>query len=293
MCWKALITEAEAVILPLVNEPTELSSADTAALTTTIESVGQLSFPRALSLFCMGLAKAEAAHLSAFFRADKPLEIFSTRTEEPAVNALETYFDVAFVLDPFHELFLRSSVDRVDRLRDIAPDDFLKSEYYEKFFRELSLSDECGLMLPISSEATLFLSLGVHENRLMSVERLEAMLSVIGALARRHWTVLTPEMTDGSGRLAAHLDESFAAFGNSVLSPREAEITRLVLKGHSTKAIALMFNNSPETIKAHRSRIYSKLGLTTQGALLPLFLDALRAMPPGGKGDPLQYLKSR
>ena len=293
MFWKALIIDAKAVILPLVTDTTELSSADTAALTMTIESVGQPSFPEALSVFCMGLARAEAAHLSAFFHTSKPLEIFSTRTDEPDNTALETYLDVAFVLDPFHELFLRSPKDRVDRLQDIAPDDFLKSEYYEKFFSELGLSDECGLMLPISSEAALFLSLGVHDDRLMTVDRLRAMLPVIGALARRHWTVLTPKVIDGTGRLAAHLDESFAAFGNSILSPREAEITRLVLKGHSTKSIALIFNNSPETIKAHRRRIYSKLGLATQGALLPLFFEALRAMPPGSKGDPLQYLETR
>ncbi len=293
MYWKALKTGTEPAILPLVTETAALTSDDTAALTAAIKAIGQRTFPEMLAVFCMGLANAEAAHLSAFFKSDKPLEIFSSRTEARAVSALETYFDVAFVLDPFHELFLSAATDRVDSLRDIAPDDFLKSEYYERFFRDLALTDECGLMLPISSEAALFLSMGVHDDRAMSINRLRAMLPVIAALARRHWTVLTPESTDGSGRLAAHLDESFAAFGNSVLSPREAEITRLILKGHSTKAIALMFNNSPETIKAHRRRIYSKLGLATQGALLPLFLDALRAMPPGGKGDPLQYLKTR
>ena len=293
MYWKALKTGAEPVILPPVTEIAELTSDDTAALTAAIKAVGRRSFPEMLAVFCMGLAKADAAHLSAFFKSGKPQEIFSTRTEARAVSALETYFDVAYVLDPFHELFLRAPMDRVDSLRDIAPDDFLKSEYYERFFRDLSLSDECGVMLQISPDAALFLSMGVHDDRMMSLTRLRALLPVIGALARRHWTVLTPESTDGSGRLAAHLDEAFAAFGNSVLSPREAEITRLVLKGHSTKAIALIFNNSPETIKAHRRRIYSKLGLATQGALLPLFLDALRAMPPGAKGDPLQYLKTR
>ncbi|WP_134643138.1 helix-turn-helix transcriptional regulator [Pseudaestuariivita atlantica] len=268
----------------------ELSPADTQALTSAIEAVGQRTFPRALSLLCMGVSNAQAAHLSAFFRNDKPMEIYSTRTDPDVIEALGTYFDVAFVLDPFYELFLRDPCDRVDSLHAIAPDDFLMSEYYEKFFLELSLSDECGVMLPISSEAALFLSLGVYDDRAMSVARLRALLPVVGALARRHWTVLTPESPDGSGRLAAHLDESFAAFGNSVLSPREAEITRMILKGHSTKAIALMFKNSPETVKAHRRRIYGKLGLSAQGALLPLFLDALRAMPPGAKGDPLKYL---
>jgi len=274
-----------------VTDPAVHRRSDTLALAAAIEAVGERNFPKALCVLCMGLIDAQAAHLSAFFETDKPLEIFSTRTEPAAIEALETYFDVAFVLDPFHELFLRDPKDRVDQLHDIAPDDFLRSEYFQKFFRELSLSDECGLMLPISPGSALFLSLGVHDARVMTIDRLEAHLPVIAALARRHWMVLTPESPDGSTGLAAHLDDAFEAFGNSVLSPREAEITRLILKGHSTKAIALMFNNSPETIKAHRRRIYSKLGLASQGALLPLFLDALRAMPTWAKGDPLQFLE--
>jgi len=158
------------------------------------------------------------------------------------------------------------------------------------FFREMTLTDECGVMLRMSSEAALFLSLGVHDGSGCQVARLRAMLPVISALARQHWARLSPERLEGTGRLAAQLDAAFAAFGDSVLSPREAEIARMVLQGHSTKAIALNFDNSPETIKVHRKRIYAKLGLATHGALLPLFLNALRAMPAGATGDPLRYL---
>ena len=49
---------------------------------------------------------------------------------------------------------------------------------------------------------------------------------------------LTPDQTDGSGRLSAHLRAAFLSFGSSIMSPRECEIARLIIKGHSTKAIA-------------------------------------------------------
>jgi DNA-binding CsgD family transcriptional regulator len=104
--------------------------------------------------------------------------------------------------------------------------------------------------------------------------------------------VLSPERPDGAGRLAAHLEAAFEAFGSSVLSPRESEIVRMILRGHSSKAIAREFGNSPETIKVHRKRVYAKLGVVSQGELLSMFLDALSRMPATAGGDPLAYLDS-
>ena len=83
---------------------------------------------------------------------------------------------------------------------------------------------------------------------------------------------------------------AFDAFGSSVLSPREGEIARMILKGHSSKAIARVFDNSPETIKVHRKRIYSKIGVASQGELLSVFLGSLSRMPATASGDPLSYL---
>jgi DNA-binding CsgD family transcriptional regulator len=273
-----------------VTEATSLNQTQITAMAHALSCLGQPSFPQAFCRLGAAHSGAQAAHLSAFFQEARPVEIFSTRQEPAAIAALRTYFDLAYLLDPFHQLFRRSPGDRVDGLREIAPDDFKRSDYYKMFFRDMNLVDECGLMLVIQPDAALFLSMGVHDARRLRLAPLRAMLPVLGALARRHWTVLTPQRLEGTGRLAAQLDAAFAAFGDSVLSPREAEITRMILQGHSTKAIALIFDNSPETIKVHRKRIYTKLGLATQGALLPLFLDALRSMPPGAKGDPLQYL---
>ena len=268
----------------------KLTPDDINRLTAAIERVGATDFPERFCAFCAGLAEADAMYLSAFFDAARPAEIFSTRTSSEALEALTLYLDVAFVLDPFYKLFQAKTGDRVDGLRDIAPDDFRRSEYYAKFFRAMKLGDECGVMLHLTDDAALFLSLGVRSTGRMQVARLRAILPVIGALARRHWTVLTPDRFDGTGRLAAHLDRAFEAFGSSTLSPREGEIARMILQGHSSKSIAISFDNSPETIKVHRKRIYTKLGVASQGELLSLFLNALRRMPATATGDPLAYL---
>ncbi len=91
--------------------------------------------------------------------------------------------------------------------------------------------------------------------------------------------------------MAAHLERAFGWFVCDTLSPREGEITRMILQSHSSKAIANAFDNSPETIKVHCKRFYAKLGVASQGDLLSLFLSALRQMPATGQGDLLSYLR--
>lgn len=69
------------------------------------------------------------------------------------------------------------------------------------------------------------------------------------------------------------------------LSLREAEVVRLMLKGHSTKSMARLMGNSPETVKVHRKRIYSKLGICSQGELFSRFLGTQDWAPMGESQD--------
>lgn len=269
-----------------------VEAADFEQIARCVDSIGTPDFPRAISRYCAALSGAEMVYLSALFRGDKPAELYSDHTGASERAALQMYLDVAYLLDPFYLHFTRDRRDAVIHLDDIAPDDFRKSEYYLQFYESLRLEQEWGLMLHIG-EAALFFSFSVRDpERVATPERLVPALPLISALVHRHWTVLSPERPDGAGRLAAHLEAAFEAFGSSVLSPRESEIVRMILRGHSSKAIAREFGNSPETIKVHRKRVYAKLGVVSQGELLSMFLDALSRMPATASGDPLAYLDS-
>jgi DNA-binding CsgD family transcriptional regulator len=92
------------------------------------------------------------------------------------------------------------------------------------------------------------------------------------------------------GTMGQHVMAAMAHFGTSRLSEREAEVARLILQGHSSKVIARMLGNSPETIKVFRKRIHTKLGLATSAELFSLFLAALCAAPHGSTDDPLIHL---
>lgn len=263
---------------------------DFQALGDCVNAIGSPQFPQLISECCLRISGAESVFLNAFFLDGAPAPFYASSSQMGDRKNLQLYLDIAYVLDPFYEVFKQNRGDELLMLDEIAPDDFKHSEYYLKFYKSMRLTIECGLMLPISSRAALFFSFGASRpERQINRKLLRETLPLIASLVRRHWTVLSPENSNGLGRLAAHLDAALHAFGNTVLSPRETEIVAMILKGHSSKTIASAFQNSPETIKVHRKRIYTKLGIASQGELLSLFLASVMRMPPNAVGDPLAY----
>ena len=103
-------------------------------------------------------------------------------------------------------------------------------------------------------------------------------------------TALPPNAFAVQGAMGLHVMAAMAHFGTSRLSEREAEVAQLILQGHSSKVIARMLGNSPETVKVFRKRIHTKLGLATSAELFSLFLAALCATPHGSTDDPLIHL---
>lgn len=275
-----------------IKSPLQFDELSIAALADCVDAIGREEFPRLLSDLCAQLCCATSIYLSAYF-VDEKLSPIYTHPESDEINkVMKLYNDVGYILDPLFQRFRDVKSDEVISLREFAPDDFKNSEYYLLFYGAMGLNDECAMQIRIGEDAALIFSFGVHgAEEQICPERLTATLPLIISLARRHWTVLTPTQIEGTGRLAAHLEMAFTTFGSTVLSPREGEIVRLILQGHSSKSIARYFGSSPETIKVHRRSVYNKLDITSQGELLSLFLTALSLMPPFSDKDPLEYVK--
>jgi len=64
-------------------------------------------------------------------------------------------------------------------------------------------------------------------------------------------------------------------FAHGVLSERELEIARLILRGYSSKAMAQRLGISPETIKVHRRHLYAKLNISSHPELFSMFIREL------------------
>lgn len=260
-----------------------------------IAAVGSQEFPKAIATLCLHVSHFDSAFICAFFAGDKPLPFYSDLGAEQERRIIVPYVGSAYLLDPFYDLFKRNVGDHVVGLNECAPDDFRSSDYYRMFYADTGLNDEMGVFVGLGADASILISLGVRDDRLdlsaRSKSTLEALLGVIANLCRQHWPRLAPSPQAGSSRRDNHLEKAFEMFGTSVLSNRESEIVRLILKGHSSKSMARVLGNSPETVKVHRKRIYAKMGITSQGELFSIFLRALSCMPPEGQDDPLSYLE--
>lgn len=104
-------------------------------------------------------------------------------------------------------------------------------------------------------------------------------------------TALPPHaFAPANGAIGHHVMAAMSHFGTSRLSDREAAVARLILQGHSSKVIARILGNSPETVRVFRKRIHTKLGLASSAELFSLFLAALCAAPEGTDDDPLIHI---
>jgi DNA-binding CsgD family transcriptional regulator len=72
------------------------------------------------------------------------------------------------------------------------------------------------------------------------------------------------------------LDAQKSTFLKGRVSKREHEIICAMLDGNSTKAIAERVGCAVETVKAHKKRIYFRLGVTTEREIFLMFLEQLQ-----------------
>jgi DNA-binding CsgD family transcriptional regulator len=194
-----------------------------------------------------------------------------------------------YLLDPFYH----ASRDRVPsglhRMRELAPDRFYQSQYYRSYYAKTGLAEEIGFFLAPSREMTVVISLMRDGHRTVfparEMNRLQMVAPVVIAAAERNWRGLeaqVPSPTGVQGRpgpqaLPSGLDLGtlFDAFGQHPLTRREREVGALVLRGHSSEAIARQLKIAPGTVKIHRKNIYAKLGIASQAELFSLFLSSL------------------
>lgn len=237
-----------------------------------VAAIGTPAFTDALRRLCLGVYGFDSLFVSIFSEDQPPLQLYSDLDPEATRRTVGPYLGFAYLLDPFYSLFRSDPGDRVVSLDECAPDDFRTSEYYRMFYSETGLFDELVMLVGSAGGTAIALSLGKrHEGCRVAPDaraHLDALLPVISELCRKHWPQPVPSVENGE----PPADIVFDRLSRMKVSARESEVIRLMLKGHSTKSIARILGNSPETVKVHRKRIYSKLGIASQGELFSLLL---------------------
>jgi len=243
----------------------------------TIEQIGQPRFWKQLILLLHRWLPFDNA-LAAFYPlSGTPVvqeEHDAGRQAGPA--AMSLYLSGLYQLDPFYLACQDGVSSGLHRLDEVAPDQFHQSEYYISWFQAHVLEDEVQFILQLAGEGALTLSLG--RGLAFDAEQygLLAMLCPwVLALMQQHWQAGRKRTLAQDEPVAEQVRDALSQFGAGVLSERELEIARLILRGFSSKAMAERLRISPETIKVHRRHLYTKLDISSQPELFSLFLQSL------------------
>jgi DNA-binding CsgD family transcriptional regulator len=228
--------------------------------------------------------------LAALHRDAPPSVPYYNDPREPELK----YHDGPYLLDPFYNRFLAGGADGCYRLAELAPEGFLRSEYFASYYHLLDFSDELGLLASLGPDACAHLSIARRRGRprfsRADHDWLAAAAPLVRDAVRRMHETQHPPANDRSG-MHESLRQAYRHFGVSVLTEREREVVQLLLRGNSAKAIARSLQISPETARNHLKRIYPKLGVASQAELFALFFKALEQVTPGFEGDPLTRLR--
>ena len=192
----------------------------------------------------------------------------------------ESYFDHGYFLDPFYERAMSNFEDGAFRLRDIAPDRFFRSEYYRRYYRLTRMVDELGCLARLNDGRVAHLSIGRNAGSSKFSRKDYALLRTVApavmSLIVEHCSQtanLGEDFRPEPSRKPLKEQLLYTKLdGGRRISKRESEVASLVVQGHSTTAIGLILDISPQTVKVHRRNIYRKLNISSQTELFAQFV---------------------
>jgi DNA-binding CsgD family transcriptional regulator len=255
------------------------------ALAMLIAGLGAADFgSRIAALLATGVTFDDCLVL--LFHASAPPEILHVTPSEAAGS---DYVAGPYLLDPFYEAF-RKGRRGCFRLRDLAPAEGGLTEDFLAHYRRYDIGDEIGLILPLRDGLAGHVSLSRRRANPAFARADSDWLAATGPLIeqalRRHQGQGRRGPDPAAERLHDSLNLALANFGRSVLTEREVEVTRWLLRGYAAKATARRLAIAG-TVRNHLKSIYAKLGVTSHAELFALFFQALQAGSVAPGEDPL------
>ncbi|RFB79549.1 helix-turn-helix transcriptional regulator [Methylovirgula sp. 4M-Z18] len=253
--------------------------ADIKSIAKLIEEIGLSDFAANLVEILRQQVPFDCALVLVYRPEQRPEIMLDMLAHENRANTAKHYIGGAYLLDPF---YIRAGSLREPaflRMRDIAPTDFISSEYYVSYYKHSHVADEINHLVPDGHGGVFALCLersdALESFSDAELAQLRAALAFVAAACRKHAALLAPvpkrEPDAEHLRLTAILDN----FGRDQLTRREYEVVHEILRGHSAASVALKLNVSVETVRVHRRNIYAKLGITSLAELFSLALKAV------------------
>ena len=250
-------------------------------LATAISSLHRESFEVHLGAWLASCIAHDNITTVAYFQDRAPQPFRRANRNNQVHAAFESlYLTGAYLLDPFHDLHLERAPAGLYRLSDIAPDQFQRNRYYLDYFRNTTIIDEIGFVSYPSKGVSLNVCLGrdaTSNQRFTAREIATArrIAPVAVALSQAHWKDLVSKGELAEGDLVSDLIAAVRKRHGILLSPRQAQVALLVLRGHSSVSIGLRLGISPQTVKVFRKQLYKKCRISSQAELFTLMLPLL------------------
>ena len=127
----------------------------------------------------------------AYHRNEPPICLHHTFNPAQRVIFVDDYLKGPYLLDPFSQACGHGVDNGLYRLRDIAPDRFLQSEYYRSYYVRTGLAEEICYIFYLPGEVAVAISLMRDgENSRFSAREfrmLESVSPLVISLAQCHW----------------------------------------------------------------------------------------------------------
>lgn len=203
-------------------------------------------------------------------------------------QALDNYLKGTYLLDAVYMACSQGMVPGLYRLRELAPDAFFVSEYYNSWEVHPCISMESGSLdeeicficrageTPVAYSLMRSNGSGCFSDH--ELDLLRPLEPVVRELVAQHWR--DPDWRADSRRPErdrAVLEDAFQSFGHGVLTARETDICRLLLRGHSSASVAHTLGLAEGTVKNHCKHIYARLNISSRSELFRLFLNHMFA----------------
>ncbi|WP_417698241.1 helix-turn-helix transcriptional regulator [Psychromonas sp.] len=214
------------------------------------------------------------------YHPDKSPTVLSSSFPNEILDVWDRYLEGAYLLSPFYDYSINQKKEGFVTLDEIVPDDFYQSAFYEDYFRQSKLIDETCFCVQGKDNNVYLLSLGRTKSLSKFSHRvlfqLRELYPIFSSAVKKHdQTQHLPERSSNF-----QIKEYIAQFGMDVLTPREHDVTLLLIRGYSSKAAARLLDISYETERVHRKNIYNKLEVNSQQALLAKIFDEIVNLKP-------------
>jgi DNA-binding CsgD family transcriptional regulator len=272
-----------------------LSPTETSLLTRVIECLGSDQFAASLLELTSTLVEHDSAVMMAYPTDGSLVVLHDALDAGDRAGFDGPYRNGLYMLSP---LYIEAHAGRRGcfHISEIAPAGFTESEFYQLYYSTNDSIDQMAFLLETSNSTPLVLSLE-RTTALPAFDaseraRLAAFTSLfVALLQQQRWSSQQVSIAAPQPDMHAHLQRVLDRFGSSVLTPREREVVRLILRGFPSKSVARELSISIQTEQVHRKNIYQKLSISSHAELFSLFFDAIRISGTSNE-DPLLTLRA-